>query len=81
MLKKEIEKTRDVPLSEDELKEVEEKEAADRKEKEDKGEPVDEPQEPASRTKKETYKEETYNQVNSSKPMWLKDPKEVTSSE
>lgn len=47
-------------------------------EKEEKGEKVEEPAEPAPRTKKETQKESTFEQINSSKPMWLQDPSNVT---
>lgn len=75
---KNVEKTIDVPLSEDEIKAAEEKEKEDRKEKEDKGEKVEEPSEPTPRTKKSTVKEDSWDQVNSSKPMWLQDSKNVT---
>jgi len=77
LLLKNVEKTVDVPLTDEEIKAAEEKEAADRKAKEDKGEKVDEPSEPPARTKKTTVKEDTWDQVNSSKPMWLQDPKNI----
>lgn len=54
MLQKSVEKTRDVPMTEEEIKAVEEKEAKEKADKEEKGEKVDEPAEPAPRTKKET---------------------------
>lgn len=80
-LRKLVEKTRDVPLSEEETKDAIAKEEASKKEKEDKGEKVEEPAEPVSRTKKETFKEDTWDQVNSSKPLWLRDSKDITAEE
>lgn len=76
-LLKNVEKTVDVPLSEEEVQAAEAKEQEDRKEKEDKGEKVEEPSEPVPRTKKATVKEDSWDQVNSSKPMWLQDPTKV----
>lgn len=81
LLRKTVEKTRDVPLSDAEIKEIEEKEAKEKLEREEKGEKAEEPKEPAPRTKKETYKESNFQQVNSSKPLWLRDPKDITADE
>jgi len=75
------ERTREVPLSEQEITEAELKAAEERKKKEESGEKIEEPIEPVARTKKETYKEKELQQINSSKPIWLRDPKEITESE
>jgi len=74
---KNVEKAVDVPLSDEEVQAAEAKEQEDRKEKEDRGEKVEEPSEPVPRTKKATVKEDSWDQVNSSKPMWLQDPTKV----
>lgn len=68
-------------MTPEEIKEVEEKESNERQEKELKGEKVEEPSEPPARTKKETYTERTFEQINSSKPLWLQDPKEASSED
>lgn len=75
-------KTREVPMTEEEIKEVEEKEAEDRRKKEEEtGEPVEEPSEPPARVKKETYQDTELEQVNFSKPIWLRDTSDITESE
>lgn len=78
---KRVEKTRDVPMNEEEIAAAEKQEHEDRQKKLEAGEKVEEPSEPPARVKKETFKDNTLEQVNSSKPMWLKDPTEVTKSE
>lgn len=68
-------------MTEDEIKEAELREANERKEKEDKGEKVEEPSEAVPRVKKETFTDRTFEQVNSSKPLWLQEPKEISDSD
>jgi len=81
LLYKVQERTREVPLSDEEIAIAEQKAAEERLSKEESGEKIEEPIEPVQRTKKETYKEKELQQINSSKPIWLRDPKDITESE
>jgi hypothetical protein len=81
MLKTEVEKVRDEPMTEEEIQIAEEREAKEREEKQAKGESVEEPTEPPARVKKVPFQDWEYKQINSKKPIWLDDPENIEDSE